>query len=123
MKKGDKVVINDGSFSKQVKNNELSHGPGGDRYRADRERNYIRKQYVVIETGCIFPNTGARNTFNNTIIWAIDSGKIVFIEERFLQLMPPKHKVIIDIAYNDCTMFGETVKISDKLYQEIKRES
>jgi hypothetical protein len=124
MKKGDMVVINDGSWSRTVKNNKLVHGPGSDRYRASRDR----KHYTVIETGCSFPNTGnqgygeylGRPTFNNTVIQAIDSGKVVFIEEHFLELVPSTHRVMIDI---DQIASSTVVEISDKLYKEIKRGS
>lgn len=119
MKKGDVVVIDDGSWSRQIKNNELIRGPGGDKYISCK-----RKQYVIIETGCSFPNTGSFiSIVNNTVIQAIDSGKVVFIEERFLRLVPPKHKIMVDVAtHQGCFMYGNIVEISDKLYKEIKRE-
>jgi hypothetical protein len=125
MKKGDVVVINDGSWSRVIKDNKLIHGPGGDKYRVDRDHNYIRKQYVIIETGCSFPNTGSSNTFNNTVIQAIDSGKVVFIEERFLKLVPPPtHEVVVDIIFHSgYGIGGKIVEISDKLYEKIKNES
>lgn len=123
MKKGDIVVINDGSWSKTIKDNKLVSGPGGDKYKAKREHNYVRKQYVIVETGCSFPNTGSPNTFNNTVIQAIDSGKMIFTEERFLGLVPLKHKVMVDVRQDSGWMYGQIVEISDELYQEIKREA
>ena len=120
MNKGDIVMIDDGSYSKTIKDNKLVHGPGGDRYVQD----VVRKQYTIIETGCNFPKTGSRtNTFNNIVIQAIDSGKVVFIEERFLCPVPPTHKVMIDIIHfgGYRGTVGHVVEISDKLYKEIKQ--
>jgi len=124
MKKGDIVTINDGSWTRSVVDGKLikEHlNHGGEQ----------GKKYTVIETGCSFPNTGGRGvigtdihaTFNNTVIQAIDSGKVVFIEERFLHPVPPKHKVMLDIKQDGGWMYGQVVEISDKLYQEIKRDS
>lgn len=129
MKKGDVVVIDDGSWSRTIKDNKLVHGPGGDKQTLSKNR----KQYVIIETGCSFPNTGNKGysyptlmpaTFNNTVIQAIDSGKVVFIEERFLKLVPPKHKILVDVIFHPgYGMGGQVIEISDKLYQEIKRDA
>lgn len=122
MKKGDVVVTDDGSFSRTIKGGKLVYGPGGDKYTGIK--NSDRKQYVIVETGCSFPRTGNRNDrFNNTVIQAVDSGKIVFIEERFLELVLPTHKVMIDIRQDGGCMYGQIVEISHKLYQEIKRGS
>lgn len=123
MKKGDVVVTDDGSFSRTIKDGKLIHGPGGDKYTGTE--NSDRKQYVIVETGCSFPGTGSSNSFNNTVIQAIESNKVVFIEERFLELVLPKHKVMIDLKSTRCTVSesGLVIEISDKLYQEIKRGS
>jgi len=127
MKKGDRVVIDDGSFSKQVKDNKLSHGPGGDRYKNLQDDD--RKQYVIIETGCSFPKTGSQHTCNNTVIQIIKSDKVIFIEERFLKLVSskhksPKHKIMINLIHHfGYGMGGDIIEISDKLYKEIKREA
>ena len=109
MKKGDVVVINDGSWSRVIRDNKLSYGATSDRYRADMDRDYVRKQYVIVETGCSFPNTGSSSTFNNTVIQAIDSGKVVFIEERFLRLvkLPIREVTMTEV----CAQFGEEVEI------------
>lgn len=114
MKKGDKVVIDDGSFSRTIRDNKLVHGPGGD--RGDN-----RSQYIIIETGCSFPNTDSSNSFNNTVIQAVDSGKVIFIEERFLRPVLPKHTIMIDVECKNCAVVGTWIEISDKLYKEIKR--
>jgi len=107
MKKSDVVVINDGSFSRTVKNNKLTYGPDGDKYT--HTKNSDRRQYVIIETGCSFPNTDGHNTFNNTVIQAVNSDKIVFIEERFLELkkLPIREVTMVEV----CAQFGEDVKV------------
>lgn len=117
MKKGDVVTICDGSWSRSVVDGKLIHENLAFAHEAG-------KQYVVIETGCSFPGTGNSNSFNNTVIQAIDSDKVVFIEERFLELVPPKHQVWINVTIA-CVggICGEVVEISDKLYKEIERES
>ncbi|MCK5615764.1 hypothetical protein KAR91_78600 [Candidatus Pacearchaeota archaeon] len=118
MKKGDVVTVKDGSYSQGVINGKLIHeagaGPRGEKF-------------TVIETDCKFPvtdeyQTTYRSAFNNTVIQAIGSGKVVFIEERFLKLVPSKHMAIIDAERKNCCIVGTWVEISDKLYQEIKRE-
>jgi len=122
MKKGDVVTINDGSYSRSVVNGKSIHEVG---------LRHPNEQYTIIETDCKFPVVNPFQSmyepiprFNNTVIQAIDSGKIIFIEERFLELVPPKHKVMIDIVYHHgCMLCGMTVEISDELYRKIKDET
>ena len=115
MKKNDIVTINDGSFTRSVVNGKLIQ----EYLNCGIEKG---KQYVVVEVGCSFPNTGGCNSFNNTTIQAIESGKIVFIEERFLELVGPTHMIMVDLTcYSGYGIGGETVEISDKLYKEIKK--
>ena len=119
MKKGDVVTIRDGSYTKSVVNGELIH-----------EHLAIQsKQYKVVETGCSFPAKGNQAydsdgycgpSFNNTVIQAVDSGKVVFIEERFLRLAKPTHKVMIDVRQDGGWTYGQIVEISDELYKQIK---
>ena len=125
MKKGDVVTICDGSFTRSVVGGKLV----GEYLNYGDEKG---KKYTVIETGCSFPNTGSSGmselhgipTFNNTVIQAIDSGKVVFIEERFLRPVLPKHKVVIGVTVTHLGgIYGKVIEISDKLYQEIKRDS
>lgn len=124
MKKGDIVTINDGSYPMSVIDGKmtyelLDYGDAQD------------EQYKIIEIGCVLPAGGFQareclgipGSFNDTVIQAIDSGKVVFVEERFLELVPPTHKVMIDMIQKGCCLYGDTIKISDKLYQEIKRDS
>jgi hypothetical protein len=121
MKKGDVVTINDGSYSRSLINRKLIH----------EVKHWHDEQFVIIEVDCEFPTTDEyqtmyQSTFNNTVIQAIDSGKVVFIEERFLELVLPKHSVIIDVVrYSGygVGVSGEIIEISDKLYKEIKRVS
>ena len=122
MKKGDVVVINDGSWTRSIVDGKLIHESLN--FRAE-----VGKKYIIIETGCSFPNTGSlyglnnRPSFNNTVIQAIDSGKVVFIEEHFLKLVPPTHRIMIDVESDGCLVTGNYVEISDKLYKEIKRKT
>lgn len=116
MKKSDIVVIDDDSWSRTVKDNKLVHGPDGDKHKQDR------RQYIVIETGCRFPNTDSPDSYNNTIIQALDSGKVVFIEERFLRLAKLECKIMISVGQDKYIMFGKIIKISDELYKKIEAE-
>lgn len=116
MKKGDKVTIRDGSYSKSLVDKKLVH----------EVKHWRDEQFVIIEVDCKFPVTDSlqsmyQPSFNNTIIQAIDSGKVVFIEERFLELVLPTHKIMVDIRQDGGWMYGEVVEISDRLYKEIKR--
>lgn len=122
MKKGDIVMIVDGSYSKVVTSRGLENGYGDGKVLDIRT-----KQGTIIETGCEFPNRHkyqvCGRTFNNTIV-VLDSGEIVLIEERFLKLVLPEHKIMIGVTVTRLGgIYGNIVEISDKLYQEIKRES
>ena len=119
MNKGDIVTIEDGSYSRSVVNGKSIHEQG---------MGQPDKKFTVVETDCKFPVIDSMQsryepipTFNNTVIQAIDSGKVVFIEERFLCPVPPTHKVMIDVVWGNCVTYGEVVEISDKLYKEIKQ--
>ena len=117
MKKGDVVTITDGSWTRKIKDNKLVIGPG---------RNAI-KQYVIIETGCSFPlycgMSHQKDKYrSDTVIQAIDSGEVVFIYKNFLHLVPPTHKVMVDIRQDGGWMYGQIVEISDKFYKKIKRD-
>jgi len=114
MKKGDKVTIRDGSWTRKIKDNKLVNGSGCD----------DTKQYIVIETGCSFPlydgiSFQKDKHRSDTVIQAINSGEVVFIFGNFLQLVAPTHLVWIDVVQANHRMSGRLVKISDKLYQEI----
>lgn len=118
MKKGDKVTVRDGSYSRSVIDGELAH----------EEKQWRDEQFVIIEVGCKFPTTDQYQrmydpTFNNTVIQAVDSGKVIFIEERFLKLVLPTHEIMVDMVLRPGCISGEVIKISDKLYQEIKHNS
>lgn len=116
MKKGDVVKIQDTSYSTSVIDGKLEY-PG---------RSLKYKQCTVIELGCIFPRTSCwdGDNVNDTIIQVCETGQIIFIEERFLELMPPRHRVMIDIiGIREGGFGGRMIEISDKLYKEIKRDS
>lgn len=112
MKKGDIVIIAGyGSYTKSVVGGKLIH-------EALAYGRNLGKQYIVIETNCKFPaekfqadRTYTPASFNNTVIQAIDSGKVVFIEERFLRLkykpVPVREVTMTEV----CKQFGENVKI------------
>lgn len=120
MKKGDKVTITDASYSRSIIDKKLI----GEWLNFGDEKG---KQYVIIETDCRFPRDDVKDryrnygTFNNTVIQAVDSGKVVFIEECFLEPVLPTHKVMVDMVLRPGYVGGEIIKISDKLYKEIKR--
>lgn len=115
MKKDDIVTIKDGSYTRSVVDGKLvseSLAYGDEK----------GKQYVVIEIDCRFPAERIQARFNNTVIQAIDSGKVVFIEERFLRPVLPTHTVMVDIVQEAaCWSFGKIVEVSDKLYREITK--
>lgn len=124
MKKGNVVTIRDDSYTRSVVGGKLIY----EHLAFSSEAN---KQYIIIETGCSFPAYGSqkmdgggccRPSFNNTVIQAIDSGKVVFIEERFLKLVSLTHVVMTDIVF--CSGYGvngQTHEISDELYKQIKK--
>ncbi len=124
MKKGDVVTIRDNSYTKSVIGGKLVHEIYGCSIKGN-------ERYTVIEINCVFPterNQACKSlfklaSFNNTVIQAIDSDKVVFIEERFLELVLPTHKVMIDIKIHDGVIMvgGQVIEISDKLYKEIKK--
>lgn len=113
MKKGDIVTIKDGSYTRSVVNGKLIH-----EFLAYGSE--LGKQYTVIAVGCVLPiepDPAERyrlpNTYNNTVIQAIDSGKVVFIEECLLRLkyqVPPVREVTMAEV---CEQFGESVKIKE----------
>ena len=118
MKKGDKVTVRDSSYSRSIIDEKLVHETGI----------LYNKQYTIIEIDCKFPvldsmqlRYESMDRFNNTVIQAVDSGKVVFIEERFLKLVLPTHKVMVDIRQDGDWMYGEIVEISNELYRQIKK--
>jgi len=115
MKRDDIVTIQDTSYSTSVVDEKLTYSGRRLRY----------KRCKVIEVGCTFPKTSKwdGDNVNNTIIQVIETGQVVFIEERFLRPVPPTHKVMVDIRQDGGWMYGQVIEISDKLYKEIKRDS
>jgi len=113
LNKGDVVTIKDGSWTQSVVNEKLVC----ELLNCGREKG---KSYTVIETGCSFPlgYDQPEEYRNDTVIQAVDSNKVVFIHNRFLCRVLPKHKVMIDMTFYRAG--GDVVEISDKLYQEIK---
>ncbi len=119
MKKGDVVVIDDGSYSRSIINGKSVHESRlGDK----------NEQFVVVEVDCKFPVVDdfqpryeSEPRFNNTVIQAVSSGKVISIEERFLELVLPVHKIMVDMRQLGGMISGQIVEISDKLYKEITK--
>lgn len=115
MKKGDVVTIQDSSYSFAIVDGFLEHHPGE-----------VQKEcQVIIAVDCDLPadwgcHGGSLLQRNDTIVRGQISGKITFVQQRFCHSV---HKVMIDCVYGNCVMYGQIIEISDKLYQEIKRES
>ena len=109
MKKGDKVKIRDFSYSQCVVGCKLQdyNGLFGD----------AKGEFVVVEVDCKFPQTVNQKywypdgkEYNDTVLQSIQSGRVVFIEERFL--VPAQHTITID---------GKEITISHEFYQALKR--
>lgn len=119
MKKGDIVTISDSSYSFTVVNGYLEHHPGGGQ----------KEHHVVIAVNCNLPADDGymceKSQRNDTIVRGQISGRIAFIQQRFLRLVEPTHEVMIDIKPTRCAVLGigQVVEISDRLYKEIKRAS
>lgn len=115
MKKGDVVMIGDTSYSRVVGNRNLE----------EHNKHLKYRKCVILELDCVFPKTSpwGGGNYNDTIVQFCETGQIMFIEERFLKLVLPTHKVMIDVEQISYAICGNIVEISDKLYQEIKRDS
>jgi len=106
MKKGDIVTITDGSYTRSVVNGKLCH----ELLNCGVEQD---KHYVVIEIRCSFPLKSdcfcpQPNRYrNDTVIQAVDSGKVMFIHGRFLKLLRIREVTMAEI----CAQFGGNVKI------------
>ena len=118
MKKGDVVTVNDYSWAKEVVNGKLKNV---------RIKDCTTRKYTIVENNCDFPlhDDQSRIYRSDTVIQAIDGGEVIFIHGTFLRPVPPKHKIIIDVenAHPGHLMCGKFIEISDKLYEEIKRDS
>ena len=107
IKRGDVVVITDGSYTESVidgalRHESLNHG-------ANKNR-----PYKVVETDCSFPIHDIwqpNNYQNDTVIQDVQSGKVVFIHHRLLALT--ECEIIID---------GKAVKVSSEICLRLRRE-
>jgi hypothetical protein len=108
MKKGDRVRIKDFSYARCVVGLSLHvYSPTFD--------DDARGEFVVIEVGCKFPKVSSTqgsvfgSSYNNTVLQSVQSGQVVFIEERFL--VPAQHTIVID---------GKEITISHESYRALK---
>lgn len=104
MKKGDVVTVNDFSYSKIIENGKLDNN-----FHAFHPA--ARKQFVIVELDCVFPRTNQwpDTNYNDTVIQAVDSSEVVFIERRFLHSVA---KLIREVTMAEvCAQFGQEVKI------------
>ena len=106
MKKGDKVKIRDFLYSRCVVGHTLqTYGVHFDDAKGE---------FVVVEMGCKFPTTHLHQdwykTYNDTVLQSVQTGRVVFVEERFL--VPVQHTILID---------GKEITISHESYQAFKR--
>jgi len=106
MKKGDIVTIYDRSYSRVIKDGRMLDGM--DCLPRDGDT-----QFVVIETDCRFPKTSqwVGSDYNNTVIQSLNTGEVVFIEERFLR--PAKHIIVLD---------GKPIEISHESFLSLKKQ-
>ena len=111
MKKGDLVIINDGSYAQTVRNGILK---GEFRHYSLGSEKHCGKTYVVVEVGCSFPlDRCCQPTThrNDTVIQEEGNGEVVFIHHRFLSLA--KHRIVID---------NKAIEISYESYLNIKKQ-
>ena len=106
MKKGDVVQINDCSWARTAKNGKLV-SPNG----------VYGVHCIVVEINCKFPFSLPRfveqsPTYNNTVIQVIDTGEVIFIEQRFLKPVTRK------ITFDD----GKVVELSEQSYQNLRKQ-
>ena len=104
MKKGDVVTVGDFSYSMIIEDGELRNS-----FHAFHP--VAGKQFVVVDVGCVFPRTSQHpgTNYNNTVLQAVGSTEVVFIEERFLRTT---RKLIREVTMAEvCRQFGEDVKI------------
>ena len=106
MRKGDRVIVRNDSYSTVVVDGELKCG-----HESPHTTRY--KQCIIVELGCRFPRTSPwkGDNHNDTVVQIIKTGEVVFIEERFLQ--PTTHEIIID---------GKTIKLSHESYNNLKEQ-
>jgi len=112
VKKGDLVVITDGSYARSVVNGKL--------IKELLNFGDVRGlEYVVIETDCSFPLEGGwtgqpEEHRNDTVIQGTEGlvqGKVVFIHHRFLRYV--KHIIVLD---------GKSIEISHKSFLSLKKQ-
>ena len=91
MRVGDKVIVRDGSWTRSIINGKLVHESLLGTFR--------KRHYTVVETGCVFPLVNQAEMWefqpkscrNDTVIQD-DTGKVVLICSKFLDLVDPPHE-------------------------------
>ena len=114
MKKGDIVVICDGSYAQSVIGGKLVHE--NLTFGNLTFGHHTGKKYVVIEINCVFPITDMHqpNDYRNDIvIQDVESSKVVFIYSKFLRLVSRTHTITID---------GKTIKLSHESFLNLKEQ-
>lgn len=111
LKIGDRIYVNDGSYSFGIKNGQYS------RLIGDRN-NVPRQQYIIIKTGLRAMrdinkiNSGEYTTVCDILITDGD-GDFFFTQEKFVKLVEFEHIVVFN--------GDEPITISHKSYQELKK--
>ena len=106
MKKGDRVVISDGSWTMSIIGGKVVHeflNHGG----------VQGKHYVVVETDCSFPlqDFHQPEQWRNDTVIQDDGGKVVFIHGGFLRAAT--HTITID---------GKTIELSHESFLNLKEQ-
>ena len=100
MKKGDKVMIENSSYSMTIVDGKLEHKS------YEPIRNSCKSIWIVLEINCRFPKTSSwyDDNYNNTVIQNIVDKTIMFIERRFLKLAT------------------RTIELSEQSFQNLKKQ-
>lgn len=101
MKKGDRVKVLDNSYCVQIgENGKFEHG-----YPTGLTRNREKLVYEVMAKDCELPiyrhfenDSSDIGQVNDVILRNVDTGEVIFTQERFLKTVEPVKYVITDKA-------------------------